>query len=113
MSTDGSRDGDDGGADRAETAIGDRPEPDFETTYEYGETIDGLTVTIVDGLSEVRDVPPTEIVPRMNESVDPDALERIFRPLPDGSRRRGSVTFYLLDCRVTVDSHGTVRIYRE
>ncbi|MFB6166125.1 MAG: HalOD1 output domain-containing protein [Haloarculaceae archaeon] len=89
----------------------DEPEPAFETTYEYGDQIDGLTVTIVDGVATVRDVSPMEIVPRVAESVDPDALERIFRPLPDGTRRRGSVTFYLVGCRITVDSEGVVRIY--
>lgn len=87
------------------------PELVYRTEYEYGNETDGLTVIIVDALADVTDVSPTEIVPRISESVDPDALERVFRPLPDGSRRDGRLTFYLLDFRISLDGNGTVSIY--
>ena len=87
------------------------PELVFQTEYEYGNETDGLTVVIVDALADETDVSPTEIVPRISESVDPDALERVFRPLPDGTRRDGRLTFYLLEFRISVDGDGTVSIY--
>lgn len=82
----------------------------FETTYEYGEAKDGLTVVIIDAIADALDVSPTEVVPRISESVDPDALERILRPLPDGTEREGHLTFFLMDYRITVFGDGTVRI---
>jgi len=89
------------------------PSPVFETQYEYGSETDGLTVIIIDAIANAMDTSPTEIVPKINESVDPDALERILRPLPDGTERDGYLTFYLVGFRITVDSDGTVSIYDE
>lgn len=83
----------------------------FQTEYEYGTETDGLTVVIVDALASETDVSPTELVPCISESVDPDALERVLRPLPDGTRRDGRLTFYLLEFRITIDGDGTVSIY--
>lgn len=82
----------------------------YETTYDYGEAKDGLTVVIIDAIADALDVSPTEIVPRISESVDADALERVLRPLPDGTQREGHLTFFLMDFRITVFGDGTVRI---
>jgi hypothetical protein len=50
---------------------------------------DGLTVTISLALSEIGNVPPTELLPRFPEYADPDALDRLFRPRPNGELREG------------------------
>lgn len=70
-----------------------------------------LSVTIVEAIADVRDVDVTDLVPRVREAVDPDALERTFRRRPDGSRRDGWVTFFCCGCRVIVDSTGHLTIY--
>ena len=83
----------------------------FETQYEYGAETDELTVILIDAIAETEGISPAEVAPRINESVDPDAMERVLRPLPDGSERDGRLTFYLLGYRITVRSDGTVRIF--
>lgn len=70
-----------------------------------------LSVTIVEAIADVRDVDVTDLVPRIRRAVDPDALERIFRQHPDAPDRDGWVTFFLCDCRITVDSTGRLSIY--
>lgn len=50
---------------------------------------DGLTVTLSLALAAVADSSPTEFLPRFQEYVDPDALDRMFRPQPNGDLRKG------------------------
>lgn len=50
---------------------------------------DGLTVTLSMALAAAADSSPTEFLPRFQEYVDPDALDRMFRPQPNGDLRRG------------------------
>jgi hypothetical protein len=86
-------------------------EPIFETQYEYGSETEGLTVVIIDAIADAMGVSPTEVAPRISDSVDPDAMERVLRPRPDGTERSGRLTFYLCRFRVTIDSDGTVTIH--
>lgn len=77
-------------------------------------TFDGredVAVTVVDAIATERDEPVTELVSRIDEAVDPDALNRIIRPLPDGTRRTGWVTFFLCDCLVRLHSDGRLQIF--
>lgn len=86
-------------------------EPVFETRYEYGGQTDGLTVVLIDAIADVKGISPADVAPKITESVDPDAMERVLRPLPDGTERNGRLTFYLLDFRITVSSDGMVRVF--
>lgn len=87
------------------------PDLVFETQYDYNGSSDSLTVVIIDAIAAELGISPTEVVPQISDAVDPDALERILRPRPDGSRRNGTLMFYLLDFRITVESDGRVRIH--
>lgn len=70
-----------------------------------------LVVDIVEAIADVRDVPPTELLPTIQESVDTDGLERVFRPHPSASNRQGWVTFFFYDCRVVVSSDGHLQVF--
>lgn len=82
----------------------------YETRIEYGGT-EEVAVTVVDAIAEVRDRPVSELVSRIDEAVEPDALDRIVRPLPDGTPRTGRVTFPLCDCLVRLSGDGRLRIF--
>lgn len=96
---------------RHERTGGGIEEPVFETRYEYGGKTDGLTVVLIDAIAEVEGISPAQVAPKITESVDPDAMERVLRPLPDGTERNGRLTFFLLGYRITVRSDGIVRIF--
>lgn len=49
----------------------------------------GLTVTLSLALAEVTDLSPTELIPLFPKHIDPDALDRMFRPRPNGELREG------------------------
>lgn len=77
-------------------------------------TFDGrgdVAVMVVDEISEERDESVTALVSRIDEAVDPDALNRIVRPLPDGTSRTGRVTFFFCDCLVRLHSSGRLQIF--
>lgn len=71
------------------------PGTDEETVYvaHHDVTEDGLTVTMTLALSEVVDASPTELIPEFPRYVDPDALDRMFRPGPDGELKEGGPLF--------------------
>lgn len=81
------------------------PVADGETIYVAHHDVreDGLTVTLTLALSEITDVPPTELIPDFPRYVDPDALDRMFRPGPDGELKEGGpmyLTIHGYDVRV-------------
>lgn len=71
------------------------PVADEESVYvaHHDVTADGLTVTLTLALSEVLDLSPTALIPEFPKYVDPDALDRMFRPGPDGDLREGGPLF--------------------
>lgn len=81
-----------------------------EEVVEFGGPSE-LVVTIVEAIADVRDLPPTELLPTVQESVDPDGLERVFRLHPSTPNRHGWVTFFFCDCRVVVRADGRVRVF--
>lgn len=69
----------------------------------------GLTVTLSLALAEVTELEPTDIVPKFAEHVDPDALDRMFRPLPNGDLRKGGPLHLSIE-GFDVEIHNTGRI---
>ena len=68
-----------------------------------------LTDAVVEAVADERGVDETALEP-LYEVVEPDALERLFAPRPDGSpRTTGRVIFEMAGCEVTVRSDGKVR----
>lgn len=70
----------------------------------------GIGTTIMDALSSIAQKSVSELGP-LNEVVDPDALERLFAPQPDG-RPRGSgfIHFAIQNFEVSVHSNGHISI---
>lgn len=93
-------------ADRTQTP--DQLVHESRITYDGGQEV---SVTVVDVISRIRDRPVTKLVHRIDEAVDPDALDRIVRPLPDGTPRNGWVTFRVCDCTVRLHGDGLLQIY--
>lgn len=82
----------------------------YESRIEY-EGTDEVAVIVVDAIANIRDMPVTDLVGRIDDAVDPDALDRIVRPLPDGTARSGWVTFHLCDCLVRLSGDGRLQIF--
>lgn len=82
-----------------------------ETRYEDEGRIDEVMLTIVETVAEATDKDPSQIVPGLSDAIDPDALENLFRTLPDGTERSGWVSFFFQGCRVVVTSERLIRIY--
>lgn len=70
-----------------------------------------LTVTISLALSEIGNITPTEIIPEFPKYVDPDALDRLFRPRPRGERRQGGpLHLAIKGYDITIYSTGRIEI---
>ncbi|AFZ73927.1 HalOD1 output domain-containing protein [Natronobacterium gregoryi] len=83
--------------------------------YVFHHDTDGsatLTTTIVHALSSITDVDVSQGEFSLYDSVDPDALDRIFRPKADGDdRTNGHIAFTALEHEVYVYANGDVIIY--
>ncbi len=72
---------------------------------------DGLTVTLSLALAAAADSSPTEFLPRFQEYVDPDALDRMFRPQPNGDLRKGGpFQFSIEEFDVEIFNTGRIEI---
>jgi hypothetical protein len=70
---------------------------------ENGDT----TLAVVEAVSTVLDVDPTEVTP-LNEVIDTDALNALFTSTATDVRRTGHIQFVYEDCLVRVKANGTV-----
>lgn len=69
-----------------------------------------LSTTVVHALADVMDVSVTDTGFALFDSIDPDALDRIFSGTSAGRRRSGHVAFAVDGYRVTVYSSGQIVI---
>ena len=72
---------------------------------------DDVSIAIVEAVAEITNVEVLDIDP-LYESIDPDALNKIFEPRAEGEPRKigGSVTIAANECTVTVYSDGEIEI---
>ncbi|MCU4924705.1 hypothetical protein OB905_01730 [Halobacteria archaeon AArc-dxtr1] len=71
-----------------------------------------LTTTIVHAIATIADTDVSQGEFSLYDSIDPDALERLFATKADGSgRERGHVAFSALDHEVYVHADGDIVIY--
>lgn len=71
--------------------------------YEIG-TNEAVSTAVVRAVSAVVGREPCSLPP-LEAVLDPDALDALFGPLPDGETRLGGrVSFVYSHCRVTVDN---------
>ncbi|WP_254545144.1 HalOD1 output domain-containing protein [Halomarina pelagica] len=69
-----------------------------------------LSITVMQAVGAVVDVDPMEL-DSLYEAVDPDALDELFCPGPDGQPSiDGRIRFRFAGCRVTVESNGTILV---
>lgn len=71
-----------------------------------------LCLHITDALAEIRGVDPLHLVGDFSRYVDPDALERLFSPRPNGDARdpSGQLTLHIRGADVTVHADGEILI---
>lgn len=86
------------------------PPADYHAFHDRGSAAK-LSTTVVHALARAMGVDVTEAGFVLNDSVDPDALDRIFAETGDGTPRPpGHVGFFVGDYRVTVYSTGQIVI---
>lgn len=79
------------------------------TTYRYPSEPPSIAIPLA--LQEVTDTGATDLEPMHDAaSVDPDALDDLFRPTAGGAHREASVTFTYQGYRVAVRSYGRIVI---
>lgn len=86
------------------------PETDtYRATYAYPSEPPSLAVPLA--LMEVTDSDVTDLDPLYDvASVDPDALDELFRPTPSRTRPDCRVTFRYHDFTVTIKNYGRIVI---
>lgn len=82
-------------------------EPVVRVPYE-----EDVGFAVIEAVSAATDKIPTEIGP-LNETIDPDALNELFGPTPDGRRREGGrVRFPFEGFSVVIDGkRREIRLY--
>ncbi|WP_117363774.1 HalOD1 output domain-containing protein [Natrarchaeobaculum sulfurireducens] len=71
-----------------------------------------ITTTVVHALAAIADTDVSQGEFSLYDSVDPDALERLFSPKADGTERTGGhVAFTALDHEIYVYANGDVIVY--
>lgn len=83
-------------------------------TYFIKHDFDGpaeLTTTLAHALSDVSGVDVTDTGFTLYDYIDPDALDQLFKPREDATRRvNGNLTFTVWGHQVTVYSDGQIAI---
>ena len=70
-----------------------------------------LTTTLAHAISDVTGIDVTDTGFTLNDHVDPEALDRLFRPKEDGTpRTNGHMSFTIWGYQVTVYSNGQIAI---
>lgn len=81
----------------------------YHLRYDWRDS-EPLSTLIVTALADITGDSPTDLEP-LYDRIDPDALDRLFSPNPDGSLgAAGPVTFTFHGHEVTVERHGHVVI---
>jgi hypothetical protein len=70
-----------------------------------------ITTTLTHALSDISGIDVTDAEHALEEYVDPDALDRLFAPTSDGSRRaNGQLMFNIDGYRTTIYGNGLISI---
>ena len=70
-----------------------------------------MTATLTHALSDISGVDVRETERALESNVDPQALDRLFTPVPDGSARaNGQLSFNIQGYRTTVYGNGFISI---
>ena len=78
----------------------------YQTVHNFSANVP-LSTTVVMAVEQV----VGEVDTVLNDAIDPDALDAIFRPRSDVSPyRRGYVEFVFAECKIVVRSDGVIGI---
>jgi len=87
-----------------------QPEQRYVVHHDFDGTAE-FTTTIVHAISDVTGVDPSDAGIRLYDHVDPDALNRLFKPKSDGSPRLDcTLTFSVWGCWVSIHSSGRITV---
>lgn len=85
----------------------DAEEGTYRATYDWADS-EPLRIFVARVVATAADVSPTEL-DALYRSVNPDALEEVFEPLPDGTLRTGGGLWFTVgDYEVVVHGDGEV-----
>lgn len=92
--------------------VASRPHPQQAYTVQHDfEGTATVTETVVHALSDVTGMDVTDADFALHDYVDPDSLNRMFAPKPDGTPRvNGHVSFTVMGYQTTVYATGQVQI---
>ncbi len=94
-----------------EHAIQSEAEPVHIVEFESDNGAEPVGTALVEAVAAVRDIPPTALVDRLSDRIDPDALERLFDPTDSTPGVSGWLTFAFAGTWVTVTDDREVRVY--
>ncbi|WP_227377867.1 HalOD1 output domain-containing protein [Haladaptatus halobius] len=88
------------------------PDPTRRYVTYYGQTgATALTTTLAHALADAIGIDVTESEQALYRSVNPDALDQLFKPQYDGTpRSNGHITFTVNDHLVMVSADGRIEI---
>jgi hypothetical protein len=92
---------------RAETRY-DAETGTYHLEYEWRDAMP-LSMIVVMIVSDLEGVAPTEIDP-LYDYLDPELLDKLFSPRPDGTLDAGEVSFTYIDYEITVFRHGHISV---
>ncbi|WP_262177248.1 HalOD1 output domain-containing protein [Haloarcula laminariae] len=99
---------------RNETHANHSPRHQGAGTYFVKHDFDGsaeLTTTLAHALSDISGVDVTDAGFTLYDYIDPDALDRLFKPGAGGAQRvNGTLTLTVWDHQVTIHSDGQIAI---
>ena len=78
----------------------------FECDWQSETTV---TTAVVDAVATIRGCAPTALDP-LEEAIDTDALNQIFKPTTRTDRTSGELSFVFEGCDVTVTADGTIEV---
>lgn len=77
-------------------------------------TEDRLVVKVIEAVAEERGIDPVDMDEKLNEVLDPEAMEHLFRDRPNGSPRAGgTLIFDLAGYQVRIDGDLSVDVNEE
>lgn len=85
---------------------GDRP---YRVIVDAGET-DAVTVAVVETIAAIEGVDPVEVETRLDDHVDPDALDALYRHARANDRASWSFEFDVGGHAVTLESDGWISV---
>lgn len=94
---------------QASSTDSDQPVLATDVAHDWTDDVP-LSTTVLSAVAATADVDPIELPP-LNDAIDPDALDSLFAPREDGTRRTpGTVSFEFAGFTVTVAADGTVDV---